>query len=957
MPLFFLVFFCAIIVGMPTFRDARARGEADKNSTDASLAQADAKTSVASGTVYVGKIVRAGVGTYDFKVATGSGSYYSCSMLTKTSYMPFGYSESVVPLEGTTVLFVPSSDATGFGYIIGVVPGNPALNDGNDPKENSVNIPLQGYTMPYGPGMDTESIYSTPLSNAKGGPGYFGSYRPIDVFPGEYVLMNEHGVGIDGDMLTMAIRGGHASIAASRVDDTARIVCRNFRFYGSRGSTLLYTDSGCITEESTFSPYIGERTGGAGITQFRDPIEDDKKEGKTVESNDAAKSDTKKDPVIKARIRTFIGYLGGLFSVFMAKPDKNTDKVEPKTSGVQRLGESSSGDARRVDEKEPKDNGLLQLNVNDNGRVMFRSAGGFVLERGDRIPIPVRIRDFDSPGGVRSEDIEKKDILKFELPEDSDGNVSPHYMQLALNDKLAYDYRATYERFIELIPSMAKKDEKNKDQQQQQGQQQQQQGASKTKKTKGGDEFYLRNEEDLEKLEDDSGIPDRKVTPDDLEKGIGRRAGIYVLPSGEISIRDAWGSEILMTGGNIVINTPGSVKSNNGYSFIIQAGDDIVAKARHSVDIDATENDITVKGERNVRIVSGSDMTTDAGGIILESLSVGDEFSTPDPDDEDYLGEDASSTGIIIKASKSHVSLVGSKTIVGATEEVRVITGTEEDERDGQVNIATGQIGMTAEDGTMITSGNAGVGISSGAVSVVGNQVVVGGSNGVVFATSGQIGVPIWIDMKSDFVQPYLKRMQEYVEAAKKDDLNKPIKLYELQDSILFTYRTSEQCHTWNGYEFTDIPDQFTEYQPYWSVLAKMKVGTMKDVELEEWALRTVNGEYPWPGTWAIENGNYVMLDEDQATEDETYNTKKITVEVEVDEVDEKGNVKKKKENRDFVCSKKFDKIEGNNDDSENKMKVTLEDMNRYIVPVVSEQEKKSSESDDQQPAQQPQQQ
>jgi hypothetical protein len=878
------------------FKDPTARAAAEKNEVEAETAKSSGKTASASGTVKIGKVVRSGVGTYDFKVVTASGDYYTCSLVSKATSAPFGYSEAVLPLEGTDVLFVPAADATGYGYIVGAVPGNLGENTGNDEDvEESPNVPQQGYTTPIGPGGDTEAAYLKPLEDTKNGRGgaYFGSFKLIDVFPGDYVVINENGVGIDGDMLTMSIRGGHASLSASRVDDTARIICRNFRFYGSRGSTILFTDGGCVTSESTFSPYLGERTGGSGTKIFRDPIKDD-----TAEEHTSKREEGKAKPVIKARIKTFLGYLGGILSVFLSKPDKNDEEAD---------------DARRADELEPKDNGLMQLNVNDNGRVMFRSAGGFVLERSDRIPVPVRITEFDSPGGIKEEDIDKKDILKFELPKDDKGKRSPHYMQLALNDKLAYDYRTTYDRFIEHIPSFGSS------------------SSSGAGKKEPSDDFYLRNERELDALENDAGIPDRKIKPDGLEESTGRKAGVYVLPTGEVIIRDAWGSEIMLTGGNVIINTPGSVKTNTGHSFVVQAADDIVNKARHSVDIDATENDITIKGERNVRIAAGSDSTTDCGGIILESFSESSELSIPKG--KDGLGEDATSSGIVLKASNSHVSMLGNKTIISALDEVRVATGKDKDKRTGKFSVATGQVGISATNGVLAACGESGAVITPDSVALAGGSVVASGRDGVLFATKGQIGVPIWFDFSSDYVSRYTKRLKEYSTESSKDSLNKPLDLDKMAESSLFTYRTSEQCNTKKGFEITDRPDVFTEYQPYWSVLAKMQVGTLKDMKLEEWELRTVNGEYPWPGTDAVEDGKYAMLDDSQAGEDGTLNTTKVSVTFK--SKDENGN--DKDETTDVACSKDYDKIKIDKDAT--KMLVKLEDLSKYIVPVIDDGE------------------
>lgn len=903
---------------MATLPDRKARDAADRTAGDVNRVEADARAALSSGYVVVGKVVRAGVGSYDFAVKTGDGSILHCTVMSRSSYAPFGYSESFVPVEGSTVVVAAGTDCTGTGYIIGTVPGAPDMDDASEDESNSdsVNVPKQGYTYPYGPSMSSEAVYKDLLDDDGSESTYQGSFRPADVFPGEYVVMNEHGVGIDGDMLTMSIRGGNATVAASAIDDTVKIACRGFKYYGVDGYSTVFTDAGCITKESRFAEYLGERTGSYGLKRFVDKVEEasDASDESGDNQEDTEKNEEKKPLTGKYRLRTFLGYLGSIFSVFLSKPEKNN--------------EANDDEQLRIDNKEPKNEGLLQLNVNDNGRVMFRSAGGFVLERSDRIPVPTRINDPESPGGVKADEIEKKDELKFEIPEDDEGNKSPHYMPLALADKMAFDYRRTYDRFIEHIPSMQDDSGDGNS------------GGDSSSDGESGDDFYLRNEQDLDPLTSDAGIPDRKVTPDDLNGATGRKAGVYVLPTGEIILRDAWGSEIIMAGGVITFNTPGTVRLNPGRSVIVQAGDDIVLKARHSIDVDASENDITIKGDRNVRIAAGSDQTPDAGGIVIESFATSSSLDVEDKD-----GEDSTTTGIVLKANNSFVSMLGARTIIGAEEEVRIATGKGEDTREGQLNLAVGSVGVLATEGVLISSGDAGISVAADNVSIIGNSTVIGGSSGVMFAKDGQIGVPIWVDMTSDFISTYIKRFQEYAKDAKKDELNKPIVLHEMLDTPLFSYRTSEQCNTVTGIELTDPPDHFTEYQPYWSVLAKMKVGTLSEVELEAWEPHTIDNKYPWPGTDAYTDGKYAILDEEQATDEETYNLMKLSIEKKSDDSDDKsGGQNNDTEQIDIVCSKDFKDIEGD-EESENKMLIKLEGLDKYIVPAIPEPE--DGEEDD----------
>lgn len=820
----------------------------------------------------VGRVVRTGVGTYGLLVDVPGRGETKCICAQRLQGSPFGYSDTDLPIEGSDVLVVVGADTLDIGYVIGTV-------DRPDPNSADESLPqLAVSEVPDSPSRDTERIYTEAGANEKARGIERSRHRPADVFPGEFVRVNELGVGVDCDTLSARLRGGTARVTASFADGTVEIVSRNFRSYDGGGFETLVVDSGLSTRESAFSPYFGERRGGTGRKAPR--------KTRNRESDDDSR------PVGRYRVRTYEGYLGGMFSRFLSRPEGCTDEVSDETG------------LRTDADKEPKDVGLMQLSVNDSGRLMFRSAGGFALERSDMIPVPVRVRGASDPEGMDPEDIDFKDELPFDVPVDGDGNRSPHYAILALADRQAYEYRQTYERFLEFTTDSAGSGED---------------GEGSGGSGSGKSDFYVRDEDEIyegdEMPRDDVGIPGRKVARDDLEHNTGRRASLLFPPDGSIVMRDAWGSEVVFSGGNITFNTPGSILLCPGRSVIGLAGDDIVLKARNSVDVHATTHDVSIVGTRAVKVVGGSDESTNGGGVLIESLS-----NAVDMDPGAGSGEEAVFTGVTIRAPNSHVTAMGFRATVGANEELRIVTGKGTSaEREGRVVVSTGQFGVSASDGATIATKAGGLIATQDSVLLAGGSVAVAAKDSVMFATSSQVGVPIWLDCKFDFATTYVKFLSDYCTREQADSRNVPLKMGGIED-LLFTYRTSKQCGTLKGLELTDTAEQFTLYQPFWTIMADLGVGTLEDAETTMWEDATIDGEYPWPGTDAHNKGKYARIVREDG--EPTTNTK--VVEVRGKNLDGEDVIKK------VLCSEKFDNIKGEAGSGE--IKVELVDLDEYVV-------------------------
>jgi hypothetical protein len=119
------------------------------------------------------------------------------------------------------------------------------------------------------------------------------------------------------------------------------------------------------------------------------------------------------------------------------------------------------------------------------------------------------------------------------------------------------------------------------------------------------------------------------------------------LDDGGVIIGDGYGSEIVMTGGNIRITCPGDISFEAGRNIIGWAGRDAVVRAKQSVDITATDNDVRLKAEKNMQLIAANG--GGSNGLLLESRGVGTTQSFNE------CGQAASYTGVILKAKDGDI--------------------------------------------------------------------------------------------------------------------------------------------------------------------------------------------------------------------------------------------------------------------------------------------------------------
>jgi hypothetical protein len=530
-------------------------------------------------------------------------------------------------------------------------------------------------------------------------------------------------------------------------------------------------------------------------------------------------------------------------------------------------------------EGQPKEEGVFRETTDPSGQHRVSAAGMLVLERTGRIPVPVR-RAYPTD---KDHDVESPEVLEpFEHNDDDPGN-----RQLELFDRQAYDLKNQYARAEGL-------------------------GTYEP-------DYDVPEEEELKPLQDkyDPKMDGNETVK--LTKFDKRRAGVYLGEDGSVIIRDAWGSEIVMLGGNIQLSCAGNVMTMPGQSALTIAGDDIVQKAQNSVDIHASEHDIRLSAARNMEIIGGADEKKYQGGVIIESRgkSVG-------PSQNCNYGEDARLSGITFKSKNQSIVLDGKHVNVRAGKDMRLISG--QGDIDGNISIAAKNIRSIAKTTIIAGCKNEGsdlnntlakvatglentdeygfggfdteqlsaVVVSKKSVMTVGDSIGLFAAKSLAATKGSKFPVPMdWVEVENvaEIVRRYVSESLEDMQTEKDASAGFPRKVL---DDIMFGFRNSIQCRTDNSW-FIGGSGYFKLFEPAWVQVMKvyetLKNGGVDSKPYEEkpeWS----NGR-PFPGEEAEDSGLYAQLSglQPQNLTSDGFNKKRKEVESEsdIEEVSLKG--------------------------------------------------------------------
>lgn len=411
--------------------------------------------------------------------------------------------------------------------------------------------------------------------------------RPTDVVDGEYVKSNEFGVLLGLFQNFACLKASELSqIQTYVLDDLVRIISHNFQHYHSMGQFSISHDGQSLNLE-------------CGLTH--DPIEAQGRPQTGSLNNFSVMSLTgnidkdDKDSIVKLedeklkaveRLKIFVGKLGDLVRIMLVRPDD------------QELRLNNGEDPTKPD------TGLFDFHLDMDGGAYLRSVKGIFIEKTNWIRVPHRKQSEEDPTGddATQFNYDRKESFKFDKTYNYKDQPFLYFLQL--RDYMAYmNETYGYKNF--------KKHEKD---------------------------FHV-NDDVNNETKIDSIV---EVDPLSATKYEKRTSGFYMMPNGGIMMKDAWGSAIVLEGGNIYFQAAKDEIHQPMRNFIAKVGQFTSIASKKDIDFSSTEGGARIKTDKVQHFYSEN------GGIIIQTDNEGG---------PDYIPEDQAITdtaGIVIK-SKSGI--------------------------------------------------------------------------------------------------------------------------------------------------------------------------------------------------------------------------------------------------------------------------------------------------------------
>lgn len=472
-------------------------------------------------------------------------------------------------------------------------------------------------------GILEDSAHFGPMADPKSGLRSFSGGRPLDALLGDWGYVNDMGVGMFIGRLVAALRASDgAKVEAFWGDDLVRITGLNYELNTAGSADIKVLDEGEYDEIKRMTPYPWEAlgVGTKGVNPFK--LTDFKMQPGQLKE-DFTHEPQERDQLIIPRLTTLKGYLGDLMRQWVSAPPP----------GLERETFSRKGDPYI---------GLSEVVHSSDGTLLLRSAKAVILEKYSIIPVPKQMISAEDPLGDSVKNGWQPAGAASHVPDFKWGSKNiPAARATQLFDYLAYVYG-------KYTTDGLRKHTKDWDYPEE----------SDVADIMGlPGTIYRSGYAQLKtqfSLDTPVAVP-LHVDPRSSRETVdfyGTRSGLYQLDDGSVILEDGYGSQILMTGGNIHISCPGDVLMRPGRSFIALAPFDAILRAGNSADISASKHDVRIKAERNLQLLGGNDSAGgNVGGILLECRAKG----KPTIEDWNEDGERTNMRGIILKAPDSAV--------------------------------------------------------------------------------------------------------------------------------------------------------------------------------------------------------------------------------------------------------------------------------------------------------------
>lgn len=341
------------------------------------------------------------------------------------------------------------------------------------------------------------------------------------------------------------------------------------------------------------------------------------------------------------RLQTFKGYLGDLQQTFVTAPYQAT--------GVDAFG-------KNVD----KHVGLFRQALGADGALVIQSAKGIHLEKYPLIPVPLAEKTYDDPTGDNASNYKASGAFGNGPPQrradyeplgaDTDGWSGA----AALNAALGLDFHGlqVMQQSLQTLKSHARdytvQSEPTAPLKAALG--------KGTIDPEGGYKLYPKGTMWMPRGRR-VRLPIQKDRWENVSYYNGRSA-LDLWDDGSMSMEDAWGSQIVMAGGNMILSPPGDIILAPGRNVVLMAPQDVVVKAGNSVDLTASRRDVRLKAERNFMVIGGN---SGKGGILLESRDAGGTYDYEQP------GEKSDVQGLVLKNDNGVFSVLSKQASLATT--------------------------------------------------------------------------------------------------------------------------------------------------------------------------------------------------------------------------------------------------------------------------------------------------
>ena len=635
--------------------------------------------------------------------------------------------------------------------------------------------------------------------------------RPTDIVEGEYALANEFGVLLGLFQAMANLKGSElAQIQCYTMDDLVRLVSHNFQHWTAMGEFNIWHDGKAIISEFGATHLSSESVGIPSVTS--DASKPVFAKGAGVKPDDSEDYFTiEEDERIKAieRMKIFMGRLGDFLHLFLVRPDPDA---------IRTLSGSIDGKF---------DRGLADVHFSTDGRISLRSVSSIVLEKTNWIMVPHRVRVPEDPEGDEDISYEDKDPFIFDNKYKYQENPALYFLQM--RDCVAYlQDLYNYKNFL--------KHEKD------------------FKLSKGSE-----NEETgLSEITQVDGKTSVKLSDYRL-----RKSGIYLMDNGGIMLSDAWGSAIVMEGGNIYLQPAKDLVAQPLRNHIVKAGQFASICAKKDIDISSTEEGFRLKTQKVQHFYS------DEEGILLQSNA--DNTRQPMPDDEAYTGFG----GILFSAKTSGVYTHAKQIFDRSTERslYKAETLTLEAVKDIYA-MSDKSIYLLAEQDIHAEGQSSARLVSKGSAMIGGTNSTLIGQKGKIVPVAPHPGaLPAIFDGVLDCDE--LSAVKERVEDLVGQDLMFPFDEDSKFESIKFRYLKS------STYNLVDNED----FMPM--TVAQQNDAAFGNLSLSVWAEKEIEGTLPYPGKEKFESFYITnQLNNLKITEDDLYSKDSETLSSEAERLE-----------------------------------------------------------------------